>query len=827
MKKNTYKSMSMVLCFTILLISMMQAVPAKVVHAAAQKVTMDKPVFVYGQPITLSYTGATKKDWIGLYKKGAVQGGSNPSLAYKYASAQPNGSLTFTNVLKPGDYEALYMENDGYNLFERVPFSIITLNPPTEISFVDTDSDAAQLAGDVKIKSPSDQSNVTNYMLYWGNDVGKLPSVPAIAALPPTVTGSTYAIYTFPADTVIPSGATRLLAYSNSAAGETTANVTTAIPGLVAEKPNASFEVITDMHITSNKNHTHNKNIEDALKDIIALNPDSDGLMAVGDNTDNGKEAEYLELSRIFNLYKKDLPEPFFVQGNHDVRWGDWSKYSDYFSKYTNMKSNYYDTWIKGYHFIFLGTEKGLKDYSYLSDTQLKWLDEKLSEDEAKNKPVFIFHHQPLKNTVAGANDGFNKKFYWYGVRQDKELKTILAKHPQSILFSGHTHWELGSKDTMYNAKYATMFNAAATSYLWTDDDTSKEGSQGYFVEVYDDKVLVKGRDFQNDSWITNAQFEVNLSAQIPVVDPAIDPDLTISNPTVKMVKESYVPADPVQVAYTSSVREDWIGIYPTGTKLGLNVQAIAKQKTNSVKQPDGTMTFAGLNLAPGKYDAVYVGEAEYKTDNDNIELGRVTFEIVSTPQQIDVTGVQLDKQQLTLNKGETAELVANVMPEQATNKNVTWSTSDDTIARVEVVDGRTIVHAIKAGIVDITVTTADGNFKAVSRITIVEPPTAKYPFIVERAALATNTALVDATVTLKPIADLNTAVVVFQLMKGDTPISIASYQAQIPDSGGTFNVKFNANRKDGYHVNVLILSDFSADLTNMGTVLAEPVTLK
>lgn len=245
-------------------------------------------------------------------------------------------------------------------------------------------------------------------------------------------------------------------------------------------KPNVSFEVITDLHLTGDMNHTHNKNIEKALKDIIALNPDSDGLMVVGDSTDHGDEAEYLELNRIFNLYKNDLAEPFFVQGNHDVRWSDWSKSFSQFIKYTNMKSSYYDIWIKGYHFIFLGTEKGLKDYSYLSAEQLNWLDEKLSDKESSGKPVFIFHHQPLQNTVSGANDGYNQKFNWYGIRQDKTLKMILAKHPGSILFSGHTHWELGSKDTMYNAKYATMFNAAATSYLWTDDDEMKAGSQGY-----------------------------------------------------------------------------------------------------------------------------------------------------------------------------------------------------------------------------------------------------------------------------------------------------------------------------------------------------------
>ncbi|MGG4441754.1 metallophosphoesterase family protein [Brevibacillus fortis] len=645
------KTMSMVLGVTVAFMGMTQPFMVQGVQAAgAQSVTMDKQAFLHGQPITLSYTGASLKDWIGLYKAGAIPQGSNPSLTWQYTSAagQPNGAMSFTKSLPAGEYEALYMQNDGYNIFQRAPFSIITLNPPTGITFVDTDEDADQIAGDVKIKIPADPANVTHYNLYWGNDVGKLAGEPIIAQVEPSTTpGETYATYTIPANTVIPKGATKLLAYSDSTAGETTASAEFTIPGMVKEKSLVSFEVITDMHVQTSKDHVHNKNLEDAFKDMIALNPDSDGIMTIGDNTENGTEAQYMELARIFNMYKDQLPETYFVQGNHDVRWGDWTQFSELFHKYTNMKSSYYNVWINGYQFIFLGTEKGLKDFSYLSETQLKWLDEKLAE--SGGKPTFIFHHQPLKNTVAGANDGYLKSNYWYGVRQDTELKTILAKHPGALLFSGHTHWELGAKDTMYNAKYATMFNAGATSYLWTDANTGKDGSQGFFVEVYEDKVLVKGRDFKNDTWIANAQYEIDLSEKIPVVDPSTDPDLTLSNPTVHMVKEKYLSSEAIEVAYTSSVREDWIGIFPTGTKLGKNVKAIAQQKTSGVKQPNGTVSFKDLKLAPGKYDAIYVGEAEYRSDNDNIELGRVTFTIVDetqaqAPQAVSFTDADTNK---------------------------------------------------------------------------------------------------------------------------------------------------------------------------------------
>ncbi|NQX66504.1 metallophosphoesterase [Paenibacillus alba] len=386
------------------------------------------------------------------------------------------------------------------------------------------------------------------------------------------------------------------------------------------------FQVITDTHVQGSPTETYSRNFNSALQDISATVSDSDGIMHIGDITDSGTLAEYNTFSSIWNLYKGSLPPMHVTLGNHDVRWADFNQRLSSFTAITGMRKQYYDLWIKGYHFIFLGTEKGLKDSSYLSETQLKWLDEKLSEKEARDKPIFIFHHQPLKNTVAGANVANNKDFNWYGVRQDRELKTILSKHPQSILFSGHTHWELGSKDTMYSAKYATMFNCASAGYLWTDNDIGKAGSQGFFVEVYKDKVLVKGRDFLAKSWIPDAQYVVSLPAQIPVVDKAVDPDLDLGNPTMQLDKNVYQVEETIQVTYTGSVGADAFGIFASGTMPSETSPKtpIASINTNAVCQPDGVIRF-NVQLAPGSYEMIYLGETM------DTELTRAAFDVVST----------------------------------------------------------------------------------------------------------------------------------------------------------------------------------------------------
>ncbi|RXZ81297.1 metallophosphoesterase [Paenibacillaceae bacterium] len=278
---------------------------------------------------------------------------------------------------------------------------------------------------------------------------------------------------------------------------------------MLHDKPLLSFQVITDTHVTVDPEHEHNVNFERALKDIATHAKQSSGIMHIGDVTDHGHVEEYKELQRILRENRQGLPEIRFTLGNHDVGFGDWQTRSSLFYTHTGNSSSYHDHWINGYHFIFLGTEQGLEIFCDLSKQQLQWLEGKLAEHADDHKPIFIFLHQPLKDTVAGSKE--DQK--WYGVVQDEQLGDILSRYPQTILFSGHTHWELESTSVMFDGGgiMATCFNAASTAYLWTDEDEHKAGSQGFYVEVYEDEVRVKGRDFIAGEWVEAAQFVVPL----------------------------------------------------------------------------------------------------------------------------------------------------------------------------------------------------------------------------------------------------------------------------------------------------------------------------
>ncbi len=84
-------------------------------------------------------------------------------------------------------------------------------------------------------------------------------------------------------------------------------------------------------------------------------------------------------------------------------------------------------------------------------------------------------------------------------------------------------------------------------------------------------------------------------------------------------------------------------------------------------------------------------------------------------PTTVAVTGVTLDKPSISIVEGQSDQLKATVAPANATNKKVSWDSSDKSIATVS--DG--VVTAVKAGTATVTVTTQDGGFKATCQVTV------------------------------------------------------------------------------------------------------------
>ena len=113
--------------------------------------------------------------------------------------------------------------------------------------------------------------------------------------------------------------------------------------------------------------------------------------------------------------------------------------------------------------------------------------------------------------------------------------------------------------------------------------------------------------------------------------------------------------------------------------------------------------------------DFVYPVYSDYRNYGFSVRL--VTEGDSPAPSVVPVTGVTLDKTELSLKVGKSETLVATVQPENATNKNVIWSSDNTGVATVGSTDGK--VTAVAEGTATITATTVDGTKTATCTVTV------------------------------------------------------------------------------------------------------------
>lgn len=101
------------------------------------------------------------------------------------------------------------------------------------------------------------------------------------------------------------------------------------------------------------------------------------------------------------------------------------------------------------------------------------------------------------------------------------------------------------------------------------------------------------------------------------------------------------------------------------------------------------------------------------------LRLEAMEIRIIKTDNVVHPASISLDKETASLTVGETQALTATVLPVDATDKTVVWSSDNTNIATV---DENGIVTGVSAGTATIEVTTVDGNKTANCVVTVSEP---------------------------------------------------------------------------------------------------------
>ena len=470
------------------------------------EICSDKDEYVLGETIKIIYKNTDEKDWIGLYPKGAEPGTMN-SLSWEYSVGE--GTVSFyTRSFGIGEYGVYLCDNDGYTVLDSL-FVLVkdgdTNNYGAKNAKIKCSVDNGITHTEISVVAGSDKE--LTYCFYWA-DGGSA----RLEQYTPIWEGKRKGDFTVSLNDglFMPEGAEGIEISVVEGASESiriAAPEELHIEGMTSI---VSFEVLTDIHI-SEERPAHETHLRKALSEIIELAPESKAIFTCGDNTDRGRENQYDILNSIIDDFREKIPPIYFALGNHDLVFNSgYDEQLRLFKEKLGMEGAYYCKDIDGYRFIVLGSESSTVGEGVISSKQLDWFAE-LMEQTDSNKPTFVFLHQPLIDTVSGSLYSKDPKIqYWYGVSDAAErIREILKDHPNSILFTGHTHWTFESLQPVLWGKGSDVnfVNCAAVGYLWNDNDESEGGSEGYFVYVCDDKIILRGREFTENKWCGGAQF--------------------------------------------------------------------------------------------------------------------------------------------------------------------------------------------------------------------------------------------------------------------------------------------------------------------------------
>jgi predicted phosphodiesterase len=278
-----------------------------------------------------------------------------------------------------------------------------------------------------------------------------------------------------------------------------------------------SFGALSDVHI-DNDGTDEASATGDFIKALTFFNSNAD-LVAISGDLCN--ENSYNELSIYKNLVDTNSTIPVYAtRGNHDARYS----ISD-FETYTG-RGLYFEETYNNDKFIFLGMST--EDYAdgCFKKEELSWLENKL--ESYKNQRVFLFFHVFMPNTCGNINNLYPYSGLNLSSTEIQDFIRLMTKYKNVIYFSGHSHLEF---DLQRFGANANIFSDGTTchrvhipscakprknSFGISSADTYKydAGSEGYLVDVYENCIVLRGRDFIKQKYLPIANYLLDTTIQ-------------------------------------------------------------------------------------------------------------------------------------------------------------------------------------------------------------------------------------------------------------------------------------------------------------------------
>ncbi len=206
-----------------------------------------------------------------------------------------------------------------------------------------------------------------------------------------------------------------------------------------------------------------------------------------------------------------------------------------------------------------------------------------------------------------------------------------------------------------------------------------------------------------------------------------------------------------------------------------------ANYENGDPKDVTSSATFSGYNMStPG-------------TQTVTVSYGGKTATYEITVNTVPVTGITLDTNEAEIEVGKTLQLTATIQPENATNKEYSWSSSDEDVATV---DENGLVSAIAAGLATITVTTTDGGKTATCAVKVKVKEGIWYSLVTSTENLAEGDKVIIVNTENKRAMSTTQN----ENNRQATVVTIASGKAFVPKNGDVQVLTLEGNNTDGWY---------------------------
>ncbi len=375
-----------------------------------------------------------------------------------------------------------------------------------------------------------DENNITlssslptdSYTLKYEDENGALSDYADICTLSVVENGEDITYTSFILQNKAPITATKIGVYNSNGERVGSIALNNSLIAPVGDKL-YSFSALSDIHIGLNANNKeyYVTSTDDFIRALQYLNNDEkvDFNCICGDLTVYASEEELSYYKSIVDEYSKDT-SVYVSAGNHEEYL--YSS-SGYLENYTGNPMYYYFTHNDDVY-IIVGIMSSHEDRLFM-EGELQWLYEVLEAN--RNKRCFVFEHILTKE---GSGDALNLltscKLSDY--KTSVAFKNLLSHYQNVIHFHGHSHMEFGLQQYSEDANYDNVFSRHSVHIpslsvpRGVDESGSLktlfEKSEGYVVDVYENGVYLRGRDFVNGKYLPIAQYY--LDTTIKTIEP-------------------------------------------------------------------------------------------------------------------------------------------------------------------------------------------------------------------------------------------------------------------------------------------------------------------